>query len=519
MARNNWISSLKQKWENIWYVPVNDPDGNPLSTTATYNRGQGGSKLADKNLSNILAPINVPRIRQDVQNWRASISEAERMILPFRYLMQQIYLDTALDPQIAACVDRRKNLTLLRKFNVVKKDGSVSEEWTAYLNKEWMKQFMSFTWDAIAYGYTLISMGDIVNNDFPGVTIIRRANISPDRLNVSPVPYDPAGVLFENEPYRDFHIWVDTPNEHGVSNCGYGLYYVLTPLSIYNKNNLAFNIQYNELFGMPFRQLKSQKKDVEERNTAQAAMDNMGSKGYIITDLDDELIFHQVGKGNGAVAYANLEDRLNKMISKLILGHADAMDSTPGKLAGSQGGDISPQATALANIQSKDGDFIAYNINEKLIPLLRRNGINFPMDMKFAWCNDAEDKEAQATQNEQNKVVAEYLEKLAGIGYSISVEELDRLTGLKFTKEEIVEEKSENTDIKNLLQNSADILNETPDDMHYGCRCEIDVINQLWVTVDTACNTCKDAQAEYNSYIKVGDIENATKIFQRHTGK
>jgi hypothetical protein len=429
---NNTLKSIR----NIFYVPTNDLMGRGLRTGNTFNRTMGGSADPEKNIANTLAPIIIPRLKQDISNWRTSITEAERPILPFRYLQQQMYLDTALDPHICACVERRKSLTLLRKFEFHNEDGSINEEWTNYFdNKDWFDRFISYSLDSIFYGYSLISMGDIVNNNFINVNLIRRGNVSPDRLNVAPVPYDPAGVNFTEEPYSDFHIWISTPNEHGVSNCGYGLFYVLTPLAIFAKNNLTYNAQYNELFGMPLRQLKSDKKDEEERLTLQQAMENMGAKGWIITNTDDELILHNAHAGQGFGAYSDLEHRLQKQISKIILGHADALDSTPGKLGSGQADeftDKSPQDHAFEDVRVKDGDFIMNIVNEKLLPLMRKNGINVPENLVFTWSTDEEDMYLQKFTNEQNIKISEFIYNMTYAGYEMTQETIKKLTNIDF---------------------------------------------------------------------------------------
>ena len=117
----------------------------------------------------------------------------------------------------------------------------------------------------------------------------------------------------------------------------------------------------------------------------------MGSAGYVLLDaLDDTIeLIESSSIGNSYKAYENFELRLQKLISKLLLGHADAMDSVAGKLGASQGAD-SPTYQALEDTQSNDGIFIIDVINSELFPKLRKLGFPIAEGLVFRFTNDSE---------------------------------------------------------------------------------------------------------------------------------
>lgn len=446
----NIFDRLKQSFSNIFYVPAPNSQTYPndYSRYSAVNTAMGGSQDETHNISRFIAPVPALRIKQDTANWRAAINEMERPILPFRYLCQIAYMDTILDGHILATMERRKNLTLLKDWRLVDENGNMDDFWTKYFDEEWFRRFLNFSLDAIFYGYSLISMGDIVDGKFKNITNIRRSNISPDRFNVAPVPYSPSGVEFLQEPYSDWHIWVSTPNEHGLSSCGYGLLYPITNYAILLKNNLIYNSEYVEVYGMPFRQLKTDKKNEEEKRMAQATMENMASNGYAITGLEDEIIFHDVSKGGAYKCYGDLENRVHKIISKILLGHSDTMDSTPGRLGAAQGGDNSPIVEALEDIQSTDSHFILPIINEKLIPLMRKHGIMIPENLTFVFSNDKELEETTNERNTQNLTIANTAKIMADAGLCMDAEYFTKTTGIvcsnvgiQPTEDEIVTQK------------------------------------------------------------------------------
>jgi hypothetical protein len=127
--------------------------------------------------------------------------------------------------------------------------------------------------------------------------------------------------------------------------------------------------------------------------------------------------------GTGYKGYADLEQRIEKKISKLILGHADALDSTAGKIGSSQG-EESPTAQALEDKQTKDGVFITDVINCELLPRLRNLGFAIPEDVIFEFKNDSE-------QIETNNNIVELAVKIKQAGLQISKEYFEEQTGIK----------------------------------------------------------------------------------------
>jgi hypothetical protein len=190
----------------------------------------------NKNLGSKIMPLQLQRIKQDTLTWREGIEEAERAYIPFRVKMQETFVDTILNGHVSACIERRKDLTLLRDWQICNPDGSVNEDVELILNSAWFNKFMSFSLDALFFGYTLISLGDIKNGKFDDIEVIKRWNISPDRKVVSSVPYDVNGVSFELDEFVNWHVYIKTVNDIGSSKCGfvflYSVCYTLTNLSL-----------------------------------------------------------------------------------------------------------------------------------------------------------------------------------------------------------------------------------------------------------------------------------------------
>jgi len=376
-------------------------------------------------LSKSVLPIRLARIKQDTQSWRLAMEEAERPFNPFRVLQQQIYIDTILNPHVKGCIERRKDLTLLRDWQILNSKGEVKEEVAKILNKPWFNKFISHALDAQLFGYSLIELGDIKDNQFKELKVTKRWNVSPDRYVVSNMAYNLSGTPFRDEPWSDWHIYISTPNDIGTSDCGYGSLYEVALCEIYLRNLLGYNGDFIELFAQPIRVGKTNKTETAERQQFADALQDMGSAGWMLMDaIDDTIEFVESNNaGTSWKSYENFEIRLQKLISKIVLGHADAMDSVAGKLGASQG-EESPTFQAMEDKQSKDGYIICDIINSELLPRLRKFGFAIPDDCMFEFKNDHEIHE------NNDRIIAQAVE-IKKAGLQMDKDYFEEQTGIK----------------------------------------------------------------------------------------
>lgn len=428
---------------------------NNIGTSTNLSVKKNDPVAVAKNLSNYISPVQLMRLRTDVSMWRDSIAEAEKAYYPFRVKMQRVYIDTVLNGHVFALIERRKDLTLLRKFKVCDAKGVENEELTQYfIDATWFGDFLNYTLDAMLFGYSLISLGDIVDDKMQDVTLVPRWFISPDRMEVGSFIYATSGMDFREEPQSDWHIYVKTKSDNGTTPCGYGLLYQIALYEIFLRNVLGFNGDFVELYAMPYRVGKTTKTTESERAELETAIRNMGSAGYAIIDPMDEITFLETALGGtGFLSYENLEKRCEDKISKLILGHSDVMDSTPGKLGSGQGGKTgnnqSPTAAALADKQTKDGRFIEPIINHELIPRLKSLGIlNIADGYHFEFLNDSEEQEFRTKEDASNLITAQIAQTMKAAGLQMDEKYFSDRTGIMATKAELPPVKPMGNDLR-----------------------------------------------------------------------
>ena len=440
-----------QKIVNAIPVPVFNPfqskGGKP---TDALVRSGGGSDNPKHNTNNLIFPSAPDRTAKDLEAWRDSLRQTENPFFPYRTQMQMLFNDTILNDHVRSCMLRRRNMTMLRDFEVQTADGKNIPKWTEYFHKPWFSQkVLQFILDARFYGYSLIALGDIKKGEFVNPSIVRRTHISPERLEVMPFLNNPTGYKFDEAPYKDWHLWVPTVSEDGVTSCGMGLLYPVARLEIFLRSNTSWNADFVQIFGMPILEMKTNKTEEAERKMALEAIQSLASNGCLVSDaMGDELVVHATAsQGNGYKSYNDFDKRLIGGVSKLILGHEDAISSVPGKLGASQlvnsgsktndGDAATPVAKAMRDIQTEDANFIEPVVTYALFEQMRNLGIRVPQGAKFVFLNDAEEREIQALEADKNQKIATLALTMAQGGLKMDEAYFEKMTGVGCTAIEI----------------------------------------------------------------------------------
>lgn len=422
-------------------------------------------------LRNFLVPLQINRIKTDLESWRLAIVEAENAYYPHRYRIQQMLIDVVIEGHTQACIKRRKQLALLKQFKIGKegKEGKWIENVNAtklFKKKKWFKEMLSHILDAQFYGYSLINLGDLVVNGkdytFVNLTSIKRWNVSPDRRQVVQVPYQIWGIdidpkaeirMFESHdkknatsffdkddngvPFDDWLLYIDTPTDNGSSICGYGLLYPVALYSILLKNNLGHNAKFNEMFVAPYRHIKTDEKyDSEEYNIIKRSAAQMGAYGYLLTGTNDEVEFIQGNNGTGYQSYRDLEKSLQSSISKLIGGHENFMSSQATALGGGSGGkknsdeDSTPEAQAIAAMEKEQDEFLLSALNDTVYDKLRNCGMPLLDDECFYLPNDKEDFSMRIKNDEANLATAQVWKMGKDAGLKLDAKTFETITGI-----------------------------------------------------------------------------------------
>lgn len=430
-----WYNNIFKKSEPVNAAPTIDPK---------RYKGSDPAPLLKQQLT---------RIKQDIAKWRAAINQAEMVHTPYRVELQRGYLETILNSQVTAAIEKRRNLTALRDFCVVNESDTEDEEAEKLLNTQWFYQIIANVIDARFFGYTLIQLGDIEGDKFKSITQIPRERVIPELNVISTASiYDNVGIQITQEPYWNWLIYATTYSDTGTTQCGLGLLHKVAPYEIFIRSALVAWSEYQQIFGVPVRLGKTNIREERLRSNMAQMLENMGRAAWAVVDTDDTIeLVESGGKGGGSPtdAFLGLITQAEKAISKILLGHADALDSTPGKL-----GAEDSVKEALKEIGSVDAKYVESVINDHVFPKLINLGFTQLVGKRFFFENSEEEYDSMLKDQAGIKAKVDNYKVLADAGFDVPEEFILEQTGIPVTKKEVVQpatDKAFSKEIQNKL--------------------------------------------------------------------
>lgn len=336
--------------------------------------------------------------KKDIATWRQAWQMAIGIDNPKRGVLYDIYSDCLVDLHLTGCIGQRKGKTLQKDFLIVGKDGKKNEQVTNLFKKEWFLDFIDIALDSRFWGHSLIQLGDIVRDDdglrFNGVELVPRKHVCPEfgviLREASDDPKD--GISYKEGDFANWCIEVGKPRD-------LGLLLKCAPACISKKNMLAFWDMFGEIFGAPMRVARTNTQDAAERSRIEKSLDNMGAAFWALFPEGTDIEIKESSRGDAYNVYDKRVDRCNSELSKGTLMQTMTIDS---------GSSLSQSETHLEifeDVIAADARFIAYVVNDKLIPLMIKHG--FPLKgLSFEWDNTA--TFIPAEQREMERMLLQY---------------------------------------------------------------------------------------------------------------
>ena len=318
------------------------------------------------------------REREDVGKWRRALQIAESADHPDRTQLIKIYKDVDLDGHITGIIGAIKNKIKAKSFMIVNPEGEMDEDKTKLFEKEWFFKFIDFDVEAPFWGFSLIQLGNIIDDGFPEIELIPREYVVPELgivkkdLFTGRTSPEATDVFHYNDPpLRDWFIFIGEKKDMGLFNKA-------TPHALSKKNLFAEMWEYGELFGMPIRKGHTDIRDPVRRKQMEDMLRNMGSASWAVIDKDDTIDFVERGGGDPTEVFINPIKLSNEEISKAFTGQLAVFDEK--SFVGSA--EVHERIfNELLIAFLRNAKFV---INNQLIPRMVRHRI-LPFGFSFRW--------------------------------------------------------------------------------------------------------------------------------------
>lgn len=404
------------------------------------------------------------RTREDIDNWRSSMSLAESKLNPDRTYLIRLYKDIVLDAHLSSLMSTIEFEVAASPFFIDDANGEVNEDLTKMFRKTWFLNFVKYIVEAEFYGYSLVQFEDIRNDVFSDACLVPREYVIPEKKAVKTnlmVTRDGL-TYFDSRPYDLWTIFVERKDDLGIL-CK------AAPYVIWKKNVLGAWSEAAELFGMPIRTGKTDINNPTAYSNMVKMLSQMGSASWGVFDNEDNIEFVEITKSDYYQVYDKLIERVNSELSKLILGQTMTSDNG------------SSRSQADVHKEILDGYVMALKrkitgiVNDKLFPIMAVHGI-IPSGISFRY--DDEEKASlevkfkwavELVKTGKFTVPADWFEQTFGLPVEEmeEPEEIDPLTGKE--KPEDDEDDDENggvSRVSSVMPSAAELYNEMKNHSH-----------------------------------------------------
>lgn len=315
--------------------------------------------------------------KNDIRDWRNAWQMATNPENPQRSRLYAIYRDCLIDNHLVGCITQRKGINLCKVFKLVDSSGKELPEATELFERQWFADFLDLALDSIYWGHSLIELGDLLSDEagmrYQGVELIPREFVIPE--------YGVFTRELGDEPkkgisYRE-GLYASSVIEIGKKD-SLGLLLKCAPSCISKKNMLAYWDVFGEIFGMPIRIARTSTSDELERKKIEDSLRGQGAGFWSVLSEGTEIQILGNDRSDAYNVYDKRIDRANSELSKAILGQTMTIDN------GSSHSQSEVHLEVLKNITQQDAKMLAYTVNDKLIPMMLKQG--FPLKgLRFAW--------------------------------------------------------------------------------------------------------------------------------------
>lgn len=285
------------------------------------------SKKARVKIIEQIIKRNQRQIAHDLLDWTNAVNAAKRVLAPNRRLLIDIFERVDDDGHITGIVESIKNKIKAKEFNILNTSGEIDEDATKKFHKLWFFKFLDWMVEAPFFGYSLVQLGDIVDDAFPGIDLVPREYIVPElgivRRDLNNRSNQDSDVFhYETDPsLSPWFIFIGSKSTKKL-----GLYNKAAPHAIAKRVLFASAWEYAEIFGMPIRKGHTDVEDPLKKQNMALMLENMGSAAWGVFDTDDNIDLIESDKADATKVYIEPIKLSNQEISKAFAGGTGMFD-------------------------------------------------------------------------------------------------------------------------------------------------------------------------------------------------
>lgn len=259
-------------------------------------------------------------VSQDIAKWKRAIDAARSNTTPRRDRLYEMYDSIIVDGHLESVIEKFLSKVMNKQVMFTPKHGNegmdtqMIDEWV--INTPWFRDLIRYRMQSVVWGHSLVELvpdAGVIDR----AVLIDRRNVVPERafMALSYYNLDGDGIY-----YLDDKKWNKYMLDFG-GRLNYGKLMTASQYVIYKRGNVGDWAQFNELFGMPFREFHYNPYNPGDREKLEQAAKETGGAGYVVLPDGSKVTFHSNNSTGAVDTYEKLSAFCNAELSKLFLGN------------------------------------------------------------------------------------------------------------------------------------------------------------------------------------------------------
>lgn len=353
-------------------------------------------------------------VRTSIKNWQTAYECAIDASEPDREELLELFEQIEIDTHISALIETIYSNIMAGGFVVKNPDGTPDLDTTDLFKRPWFSKWVAFALDSIYWGFTGIQFTGVEDGTWSDCEIIPRTHIMPEEAGIRYNSNSREPDAYFTDPGIDKWTCFLYPNLPG-DQYKLGKFNKIAKSFILKREVTQFWAIFNELFGVPYRVMKTDLSNKPRMDNAISAMDAMTSAAYAIMHTEDDITFHNGAAASNTQTFKDFLDTANKEISKALIGSTMVLEDGSSRSQGEV-----HERNTLAFTRSY-GKIVEQMINFILIPKMVEQGFAISLDNRFEFDNETKLDEA---------AIAGIAVQLKQAGFDIDEEYIEDRTGI-----------------------------------------------------------------------------------------
>lgn len=343
--------------------------------------------------------------RKEIREWKLAKISAQSPTEPRRKLLIDLYDDILDDAFIYGRSDTRKLRVSNKEGVIVNGDGEIDEEKSKFFKKAWFNQYIKYDVESIYFGYSLLYPNKLdADGRIKEIDLVWRDHVVPETCEILINPWDKTGIKFDEAPAKDWYIWINHKKFLGLLDKA-------APLYIFKKHSWQNWDEFEERFSIPIRIAKYAGSDKRVKAEIDKWLKDLGSSSYARFPDGVDIEIKESQNRDSFNVFNEKRKACNEELATLFDGHFETAKDT---------GNLSKAEAIFSGTQDlitmDDETRVMYNVNDLLLPMMRRLGYPIAEDDSFQW-----NENVQSTPKQR----LEIFEGVKRLGYKVKKEQIE----------------------------------------------------------------------------------------------